>query len=110
MKSFLYVSVKNLCFNHIRNKKNTIDYTSPEVQNKEVIFKNHLIEEFNGSCTEMEGAAIAQGAYLNKIPYVVLRAISDKADGSSSMDYPTFEAQAARNSAALVIAMLKRQG
>ena len=45
LKTFLYVSVKNLCFNHIRNKKNTIDYTSPEVQNKEVIFKNHLIEE-----------------------------------------------------------------
>jgi len=35
LKTFLYVSVKNLCFNHIRNKKNTIDYTSPEVQNKE---------------------------------------------------------------------------
>ena len=45
LKTFLYVSVKNLWFNHIRNKKNTIDYTSQELQNKEVIFKNHLIEE-----------------------------------------------------------------
>ena len=44
------------------------------------------------------------------VPCAIVRAISDKADGSSSMDYPTFEAQAARNSAALVIAMLKRQG
>src|SRR5699024_6122392 len=44
-KTFLYVSVKNLCFNYIRNKKNTIDYTSPEVQNKEATFKNYLIEE-----------------------------------------------------------------
>ena len=44
------------------------------------------------------------------IVLAIVRAISDKADGSSSMDYPTFEAQAARNSAALVIAMLKRQG
>ena len=58
------------------------------ISSKEV--KNHLIEEFNGSCAEMEGAAIAQGAYLNKIPYVVLRAISDKADDSATMDYPTF--------------------
>lgn len=45
----------------------------------------------------MEGAAIAQGAYLNKIPYVVLRAISDKADDSATMDYPTFESEAARH-------------
>ena len=108
LKTFLYVSVKNLCFNHIRNKKNTIDYTSPEVQNKEVIFKNHLIEEFNGSCTEMEGAAIAQGAYLNKIPYVVLRAISDKADDSATMDYPTFESEAARHCVNLLQEMVKR--
>ena len=65
------------------------------ISSKEV--KNHLIEEFNGSCAEMEGAAIAQGAYLNKIPYVVLRAISDKADDSATMDYPTFESEAACN-------------
>ena len=45
LKTFLYVSVKNLCFNHIRNKKDTIDYTSPEAQNKEAVFKNYLIEE-----------------------------------------------------------------
>ena len=45
LKTFLYVSVKNLCFNHIRNKKDTIDYTSPEAQNKEAVFKDYLIEE-----------------------------------------------------------------
>ena len=45
LKTFLYVSVKNLCFNHIRNKKATIDYTSPEAQNKEAVFKDFLIEE-----------------------------------------------------------------
>ncbi len=45
LKTFLYVSVKNLCFNYIRNKKDTIDYTSPEVQNKEAFFKDYLIEE-----------------------------------------------------------------
>ena len=51
-------------------------------------------ENFHARCAEMEGAAIAHGAYLNKIPYVILRAISDKADGSVQMDYPTFEKQA----------------
>ncbi len=45
LKTFLYVSVKNLCFNHIRDKKVTIDYTSPEAQNQEVVFKDYLIEE-----------------------------------------------------------------
>ena len=51
---------------------------------------------------EMEGAAIAQAAYLNDVPFVVLRAISDKADDSASMDYPTFEAQAAEHCVKLV--------
>ena len=45
LKTFLYVSVKNLCFNHIRDKKNTVDYTSPEVENQEAIFKDLVIEE-----------------------------------------------------------------
>lgn len=56
--------------------------------------KKQIQEFFHARCAEMEGAAIAHGAYLNKIPYVILRAISDKADGSVQMDYPTFEKQA----------------
>ncbi len=64
--------------------------------------KDRLIEQFSGDCTEMEGAAIAQAACLNRIPFVIIRAISDKADDSSQMDYPTFEAAAAKHSAALV--------
>ena len=72
--------------------------------------KQRIVEDFGAKCCEMEGAAITQVAWANGVPAAIVRAISDKADGSSSMDYPTFEAQAARNSAALVIAMLKRQG
>ena len=72
--------------------------------------KQRIVETFGAKCCEMEGAAIAQVAWANGVPCAIVRAISDKADGSSSMDYPTFEAQAARNSAALVIAMLERQG
>lgn len=64
--------------------------------------KNRITENFQGYCTEMEGAAIAQAAYLNDVPFVVLRAISDKADDSASMDYPTFEAQAAEHCVKLV--------
>lgn len=64
--------------------------------------KQLLIDKFQASCTEMEGAAIAHAAYLNQIPYVVIRAISDKADGSAQMDYPEFERAAAKHSAKLV--------
>jgi adenosylhomocysteine nucleosidase len=64
--------------------------------------KERIIANFGGYCTEMEGAAIAQTAYLNEIPFVILRAISDKADDSATMDYPTFERQAAEHCVWLV--------
>lgn len=70
------------------------------ISSKEV--KARLISEYQGDCAEMEGAAIAHGAYLNGIPFVIIRAISDKADDSAEMDYPVFEAAAAKHSAALV--------
>lgn len=64
--------------------------------------KERIASNFNGCCTEMEGAAIAQTAYLNKVPFVILRAISDKADDSATMDYPTFEKKAIENSVKLI--------
>lgn len=70
------------------------------ISSKEV--KERLISQFQGDCAEMEGASVAHGAYLNGIPFVIIRAISDKADDSAEMDYPSFEAAAARHSAALV--------
>lgn len=60
--------------------------------------KERISKNFDGFCTEMEGAAIAQTAYLNKVPFLILRAISDKADNSATMDYPEFEAMAIKNS------------
>ncbi len=75
------------------------------ISSKEV--KERLIAQFQGDCTEMEGASIAHGAYLNSLPFVIIRAISDKADDSAEMDYPTFETAAAKHSAALVKEMIK---
>ena len=57
---------------------------------------------------EMEGASIAHAAYLNHVPFVIIRAISDKADDSAEMDYPTFEKAAAAHSASLVEHMLPK--
>ena len=70
------------------------------IAKKEV--KERLISTYHGDCAEMEGAAIAHGCYLNKIPFVIIRAISDKADDSAEMDYPTFEKAAAKHCAKLV--------
>lgn len=70
--------------------------------------KEKIIENTQAYCTEMEGAAIGQAAYLNKIPYLVIRAISDKADDSAHMDYPTFERQAIRHTVNLVSSMMER--
>lgn len=56
--------------------------------------KDRIVENFQALCTEMEGAAVAHAAYLNQIPCVIIRAISDKADNSAVMDYPEFERRA----------------
>ena len=64
--------------------------------------KKWICDTFDAYCAEMEGAAVAQAAYLNKIPYLIVRAISDKADDSATVDYPTFERQAIAHSVALV--------
>lgn len=69
--------------------------------------KDFIIEATGALCTEMEGAAIAHTAYRNGIPFVILRAISDKADNSAEMDYPTFEAIAADRCARVTLAMAK---
>ncbi|MBR1390878.1 MAG: 5'-methylthioadenosine/adenosylhomocysteine nucleosidase [Lachnospiraceae bacterium] len=75
------------------------------ISSKEV--KDVLIREFHGDCAEMEGASIAQAATLNGLPFLIIRAISDKADGSAEMDYPAFEAEAARHCAAMVREFIK---
>ena len=69
--------------------------------------KQTIIANTNGLCTEMEGAAIAHTAWKNGVPFVVIRAISDKADDSAEMDYPTFEAIAAKRCAAVTQLLAK---
>ena len=67
--------------------------------------KNRIIDRTSANCTEMEGGAIAQVAYVNGVPFVILRAISDKADNTAEMDYPTFERMAAHHCAAVTEAL-----
>lgn len=68
--------------------------------------KNHIRDTFQGDCTEMEGAAIAQVAYINEVPFVIIRAISDKADDSGQEAYDVFEKKAAMHGAHVVEYMI----
>ena len=67
--------------------------------------KQAITSQFGGLCAEMEGAAIAQACYANQLPFVILRAISDRADDSGGVSFSEFEAKAAKNSAAIVLRM-----
>lgn len=60
LKTFLYVAVKNLCFNYLRDKKETIDYEAAGLENLEDHFKNYLIEEETYRMITEAGSAIAR--------------------------------------------------
>ncbi|MCK5824054.1 MAG: 5'-methylthioadenosine/adenosylhomocysteine nucleosidase [Ichthyobacteriaceae bacterium] len=68
--------------------------------------KSFIKKYFNADVVEMESAAIAHVCYLSKVPFVVLRSISDKAGGESAKNYSEFEKEAARKSANLVLEYL----
>jgi adenosylhomocysteine nucleosidase len=68
--------------------------------------KDAIIAVFGGLCCEMEGGAIAQICCQNEVPFVIIRAISDKADGSAEMDYTEFEHAAAVRCAAITRYMI----
>ena len=66
-----------------------------------------LLDAFDASACEMEGASIAHVAYLNEIPFAVIRAISDNANTGASMDYEKFKDLAAKNTVSMVLDLLK---
>ncbi|MBR6917558.1 MAG: 5'-methylthioadenosine/adenosylhomocysteine nucleosidase [Clostridia bacterium] len=64
--------------------------------------KEEIKNEFSAVACDMEGASIGQVCLVNKIPFTIIRSISDSADDNSGMDYATFAAAAARQSAKIV--------
>ena len=68
--------------------------------------KETILSNFGGMCCEMEGGAIAQVCYLNNTPFVIIRAISDKADNSEEVSYETFKDEAAEHCASVVRYMI----
>ncbi|MCL1948625.1 MAG: 5'-methylthioadenosine/adenosylhomocysteine nucleosidase [Turicibacter sp.] len=69
--------------------------------------KEEIVKGYAPHCVEMEGAAIAHVAHLNQVPFLIIRCISDMADGNAALTYEQFEIQAASLSANLVCLMLE---
>ncbi len=69
--------------------------------------KHQIVERFDAIACEMEGAAVGQACFVNGVPFAVVRAISDDADGGACEDYPAFAAAAAKKSAQTVITLVR---
>lgn len=70
--------------------------------------KDAIYTTFSAYCAEMEGAAIAHTCYLNQVPFVIIRAISDKADQSAEVNFEEFVHMAARNASRMIEAMVQK--
>lgn len=69
--------------------------------------KEEIARTFDAIACEMEGAAIGQVCYVNRVPFCVLRAISDTAEGSSEIDFPKFVKEAADQTVTLLLTFLR---
>lgn len=69
--------------------------------------KADIVRRLAPDCIEMEGAAIGQVAYMNEVPFLVIRTMSDSADDSADDTYDNFLEVAANHSAQIIINMLK---
>jgi len=74
---------------------------------KDLIKFEYLRKELEGDAVEMEGAAVAQVATVNEIPFLIIRTISDKADQEASLDYTKFFKEVGRNSLGMIEHILK---
>lgn len=69
--------------------------------------KEDIYSTFTAYCAEMEGAAIAHTCFLNQVPFVIIRAISDKADQSADINFEEFVDIAAKNASKMIEGILK---
>ena len=76
----------------------------------DVYMKEKIRDEFNADCCEMEGAAIAQVCYLNKIPFLVIRAISDIPNGKNHIEFDKFIKLASKNCAKIIKNVFTKNG
>ena len=73
----------------------------------DVKMKDKIREKFNAECIEMEGAAIAQVCYLDKIPFIVIRSISDTPNGNNAIIFDEFVKLASKRCSEILINFFK---
>lgn len=73
----------------------------------DISMKNKIFSKFKADCVEMEGAAIAQVCYLDKIPFIVIRSISDSPNGKNEIDFNEFVQLASKRCAKIINEFLK---
>ncbi|MCK9267400.1 MAG: 5'-methylthioadenosine/adenosylhomocysteine nucleosidase [Alkaliphilus sp.] len=100
----VYASEKVLSNNRVSKGR----IVSGDIFVSDVKLKQYLLKNFGAYCTEMEGAAIGHTCYVNNIPFVIIRAMSDRADGSAHDNFNKFVHQAANYSKDIVKLMLKK--
>lgn len=81
---------------------------SGEVFLDDVILKAKIVEKFSPHAIDMESAAVGHCCFLNKIPFAVIRCISDNADDSAAMSFEQFEKIAAKQTADIVLSVISK--
>ncbi len=104
IKKALYASKKILD----NNKAIEGRIVSGDIFVSDIVLKQNLLKNFDAYCTEMEGAAVGHTCYVNNIPFVIIRVMSDKADGSAHDNFNEFVYQAANYSKNIVKIILKK--
>ena len=109
----LYIADKTLADTVLAVAKEQVNAISGIIATGDVFvnspeIKREISETFNAAACEMEGGAIAQVCTLNEVPFVIVRAISDLANGEAAESYEQFERKAAENCAKIVIESVKR--
>jgi len=89
--------------NNLNYKAKVGTIASGDIFLTEKAMKEKIKSKFGADCVEMEGAAIAQICSLNKVPFIVIRSISDKPNGSNQMDYNKFADLASKRCADLIV-------
>lgn len=96
---------KNIDDNAYNIKIGTI--ASGDIFCTDATMKQNIHNKFNADCVEMEGAAIAQVCYLDKIPFIVIRSISDTPNGNNAIVFDEFVKFASKKCAEILKEFLK---
>ena len=98
-------AIENLEDRNYEIKTGTI--ASGDIFCTEIEMKNQIYANFKADCVEMEGAAIAQVSYLNNIPFIVIRSISDTPNGNNAITFDQFVELASKRCARILKEVLK---